>query len=218
MSTERIMLRSGQSIDLVNHETEWGIAVAEARSGSGASAKLLKGASFLAVLAASIAALPIVAGYLAFPSTNGIAKEALIVISFIGLALFFQAQARKGPRNSLQIDYSAGEVRLGTQNADGTFSRHRVCSFRHIKQVSVDPTRTDNPAIKLHLSGEVVTIRFKDAEARSLDLIAAKINAARESAKKAPIRSRVQSVIMGIDASYREVGTRVKSRVVSRTA
>ena len=132
------------------------------------------------------------------------------------MALFFQSQSRKGPRNALQIDYSASEVRLGSQNSDGTFIRHRVCGFRHIQKVSVDSQTPGAPALCLHMKGEDVRITFKDADPRSLDLVAAKVSAASESAKKMPIRSRVQSVLLGIDASYREVGQRVKSRVISR--
>ena len=208
---------AGGSSDLVNHEMEWGVSVAERRAQQSVSKRALKVAAYVGFLLASFVAIPVLIGIMLFPDVTALAQNALVVLGIIAFAVLFQAQSRRGARNALQIDYAASEVRLGSQDENGVFTRHRVCNFRHIQKVSVDPTRSDSPALCLHLSDEDVTIRFQDADPRSLDLVAAKISAARESAKKAPIRSRVQSMIMGIDATYREVGQRVKSRVVSRT-
>ena len=208
----------GHLSDLINSETEWGISVREAKAQPGFLGGLMKISAYTGYLLAAIVATPIVVGLMLFPTANGLEKEALVVLGIVGIAVFFQSQSKKGPRNSLQIDHSASEVRLGSVKPDGTFIRHRVCGFRHIEKVSVNSSDKANPALCLHLKGENVTIRFKDADPRSLDLVAAKISAASQSAKKAPIISRVQSMILGIDASYREVGSRVRSRVVSRTA
>ena len=161
-------------------------------------------------------AIPVLIAFVVFPGVEGLTQDALMVLGLVAIAALFQAQSRRGPKNALQIDYAASEVRLGSELPDGTFVRHRVCGFRHIEKVSVDASEKDRPAINLHLKGEMVTLRFQGANPRSLDLVAAKISAARESAQKAPLRSRVQSMFMGIDATYREVGQRVKSRVVSR--
>jgi len=204
----------GHLSDLINSETEWGVTVREAKAQSGLLGTIMKFSAYTGFLLAAIVATPILIGLALFPSANGLEKEALVVLVIIAIAAFFQAQSKKGPRNSLQIDHSASEVRLGSVKPDGTFVR----GFRHIEKVSVDSSDKTNPALCLHLKGENVTIRFKDADPRSLDLVAAKIAAASETAKKAPIISRVQSMILGIDASYREVGSRVRSRVVSRTA
>lgn len=206
----------GHLSDLINSETEWGVSVREAKAQPGLMGIVMKVSAYAGFLLAGIVATPILVGLAFFPTANGLEKEALVVLGIIGIAVFFQAQSKKGPRNSLQIDHSASEVRLGSVKRDGTFIRHRVCGFRHIRNVSVDSSDEENPALCLHLKGENVTIRFKNADPRSLDLVAAKIAAASESAKKAPLRSRVQSMILGIDASYREVGSRVISRVVSR--
>lgn len=208
---------TSRTSDLINLDTEWGVSVSERRAQQSLVKRLLKGAAFLGFLLGSFVAIPIAIGFLLFPDAEGLAQDALLVLVLVAIAALFQAQSKRGPRNALQIDYSAAEVRLGSQDEHGVFTRHRVCSFRHIEKVAVDARRKDCPALCLHLSGEDVTIRFQDADPRSLDLVAAKISAAREQAQKAPIRSRVQSMIMGIDATYREVGTRVKSRVVSRT-
>ncbi|MDA8585832.1 hypothetical protein N9L47_06110 [Rhodobacteraceae bacterium] len=207
----------GHLSDLINDETEWGVSVKEAKAQQNLLGRIMKYAAYSVYILASFVAIPVLIGVAFFPAAEGLAIDALIVLIIIGLAVFFQAQSKKGPRNSLQIDYAASEVRLGSAMPDGTFVRHRVCSFRHIEKVSVNSQDKTCPALSLHLSGEEVTVRFKDADPRSLDMVAAKISAARETAQKAPLRSRVQSVFLGIDASYREVGQRVKSRIVSRT-
>ncbi len=208
---------SSRTSDLINLDTEWGVSVSERSAQQGPAKRLMKIAAFIGFVLGSFVAIPIAIGFLIFPDAEGLAQDALLVLVLVAIAALFQAQSKRGPRNALQIDYSAAEVRLGSQDELGVFSRHRVCAFRHIEKVAVDARKKDCPALCLQLSGEDVTIRFHGADPRSLDLVAAKITAARESAQKAPIRSRVQSMFMGIDATYREVGTRVKSRVISRT-
>ena len=207
---------AGKSQDLLNHSTDWGVAVSEPSAQKTTLSRTLFVASIAIFFIASMVAIPVMVGLLLFPAASGLGKEALIVLGCIGIAVFFQAQSKKGPRNSLQIDYAASEIRLGSEGADGSFVRHRVCKFRQIDKVSVDSRDPEYPAICLHMNDEVLTVRFKNANPRSLDLLAAKISAAKESARKAPIRSRIQSAFLGIDASYREVGQRVKSRVISR--
>ena len=202
--------------DLVDHQMEWGVSIKEPKVQASAAKTALKVAAYGGFVLSSFFAIPVLIAFVVFPGVEGVAEGALIVLGLVAIATLFQAQSRRGPRNALQIDYSASEVRLGSELPDGTFVRHRVCGFRNIEQVSVDAAQKDRPAINLHLKGETVTLRFEGANPRSLDLVAAKISAARESAQKAPLRSRVQSMFMGIDATYREVGQRVKSRVVSR--
>ena len=213
MSTRRSY---GQISDLINLDTEWGVSVQEAKAQPSFWTRVLKVSAYSIYVLASFVAIPLLIGFLLMPESEGMAWNALLVLGCIGLAVFFQAQAKKGPRNAIQIDHAASEVRLGSQMPDGTFVRHRICTFRQIKKVSVDNTKPDFPTLCLHLAGEKVQVSFKGADPRSLEMVAVKISAACESAKKAPIRSRVQSVLHGIDATYREVGQRVKSRVVSR--
>ena len=207
---------AGGTSDLLNHEMEWGVSVTESRTRQSLAKRAMKVGAYLGFVLASFVAIPILIGVFLFPDVQALAQNALVVLGLVALAAMFRAQSRRGPRNALQIDYAASEVRLGSQDAQGVFTRHRTCSFRSIDKVSVDATQKKYPAICLQIGNEMVTINFQDADPRSLDLVAAKIAAARESAKKAPIRSRVQSMLMGIDATYREVGQRVKSRVVSR--
>lgn len=204
------------SSDLVNHDMEWGVSVIESRPRQSVSKRALKVAAYCGFILASFVAIPLLIGIILFPESEGLAKNALLVLGLVGIAAVFQAQSKRGPRNALQIDYAASEVRLGSQDENGVFTRHRVCGFRQIDQVSVDARKRDCPALCLHSGNEIITIRFQDADPRSLDLVAAKISAARESAKKAPLSKRVQSMFLVIDASYREVGQRVKSRVISR--
>ena len=202
--------------DLIDHQMDWGVSVKEPRVQASATKTALKIAAYGGFVLSSFVAIPVLIAFVVFPGVEGLIEGALIVLGLAAFAALFQAQSRRGPKNALQIDYAASEVRLGSELPDGTFVRHRVCGFRHIEKVSVDATRKDRPAINLHLKDKTVTLRFQGANPRSLDLVAAKISAARESAQKAPLRSRVQSMFMGIDATYREVGQRVKSRVVSR--
>ena len=208
--------RSNGLRDLIDHQMDWGVSVAEPKVRPSAAKKALKLAAYAGFILSSFVAIPVLIAFVVFPGVEGLTEDALMVVGLAAIAAIFQAQSRRGPKNALQIDYAAAEVRLGTELPDGTFVRHRVCGFRHIQKVSVDSSEKARPAINLHLKGETVTLRFHGANPRSLDLVAAKISAARESAQKAPLRSRVQSMFMGIDATYREVGQRVKSRVVSR--
>jgi hypothetical protein len=118
----------------------------------------------------------------------------------------------------LQIDYAAGEVRLGSMNANGAFARHRVCPFSEIDTVSVDLASNGMGTLTLVMNGETATVTLSNAEEDTLNDIVSKINAAKESARAAPVRSRIQSAFLGFEAGFREVGQRVRSRVVSRTA
>lgn len=202
--------------DLINFDTEWGVTVRETKAQISTLSRILKVSAILGYVLASFIAIPLLIGLFFFPEAEGMIWTTLIVLGCIAVAGFFQAQSKKGPRNAIQIDYAASEVRLGSQMANGVFVRHRVCPFRHIERISIDSTDRSNPAICLQLNDETVKVAFKDADIRSLEIVAVKLSAARQSAQKAPVVERVRSVIFGIDAATREVGQRVRSRVVSR--
>ena len=205
-----------QVSDLINYDTEWGVTVRETKMRASPLSRLLKASAIIGYIAASFIAIPFLIGFLFFPDAEGMIWTALIVLGCIAVAGYFQAQSKKGPRNAIQIDYSASEVRLGSQLHDGTFVRHRVCGFRHIERVSIDKTDRDNPAVCLHLNGEDVKVAFAGVDLRSLEIIAFKLSAASKTAQVAPVKERVRSMIFGLDAATREVGQRVRSRVVSR--
>lgn len=206
----------GQLSDLINSDTEWGVSIHEKRAQTNVMTRLLKATAIIGYILAAFVAIPLVIGLAIFPDAEGMAWTALIVLLCVALAAYFQAQSKKGPRNAIQIDYSASEIRLGSHLPDGTFVRHRVCPFRQIDKVSIDGRQAGYPAICLHMNDELVKVTFQGADPRSLEMVAVQLSAARETAKKAPFAKRVSSVIFGIDATAREVGQRVRSRVVSR--
>ena len=211
------MLRK-RSVDLINQETEWGIDVSEATGQTGIGGKALMVIGYFLVVVGVMVAMPIVIGYLLFPITSGVWREVLIVAGIILGAVLLKKYATSGPRNALQIDYEAGEVRLGSTNKYGVFARHRVCPFSQIEDVSVDQADSGISTLTLVMNGETATVMLSNAEDDTLRDVVSKIKAAKESAKAAPVRSRIQSAVMGFEAGFREVGQRVRSRVVSRTA
>ena len=202
-----------RSVDLINQETEWGMAVSEAKGQKGAFHKALIVLGFILGILGVMAAIPIVAGYLLFPISTGVWREVVIVVGAIVAALVFKKIATSGPRNALQIDYEAGEVRLGSTTVHGVFARHRVCPFTRIEEVDVMYNADDTITLKLLMESETATISLSNAEQETVEGIVAKIDAAREAARLAPVRSRVQSAVMGFEAGIREVGQRVRSRV-----
>jgi hypothetical protein len=132
--------------------------------------------------------------------------------------MVFNAQSRKGPKNALQIDYDACEVRLGSMTSAGAFVRHKVCPLRSIESVSVDTSTPEAPALTFKMFSETATIRFTKTDAGSLATLAARIQSAADEARAAPMRSRIVSRINGLEAGVREIGTRVRSRINSSFA
>jgi len=153
---------------------------------------------------ATIYVLPILAGFLLFPESNGLWTEAGLLALLLAFAFFVKHRAKRLPRNSVQIDYKAGEVRLGTQKPDGTFIRQKVFAFREIDHVYVEHEDDNAPKLCLGVRNNTVTIDFNKAQIKSVQDLGAKIAAARESAARAPIRSRVQSGSSGF-AAHRSI-------------
>ena len=204
---------NGRSIDLLNHQTEWGMTVSEASGRKSTGKRLLMLGAYVLFGAAALLAMPVLAGALFFPSSDGILLEFAIVAFCLVLAMAFKVQSDKTQRNSIQIDYRANELRLGTQKSDGTFIREKVFSFRDIDDVRVDAVDQNTARLYLSIIGNDVAIDFNGTDIGSVEGVASQIIAARESARAAPIRSRVQSKIHGIEASFREVKSRVQSRI-----
>lgn len=105
------------------------------------------------------------------------------------------------------------ELRLGTQKADGTFIREKVFSFRDIDDVQVNKGPQGSAQLTLSILGNDVAIDFNGADTASVEGLATQIIAARQSALAAPMRSRIQSKAHGIEASFREIKSRVQSRI-----
>lgn len=202
-----------RSVDLINQETEWGMAVSEAKGKKSLGHKALIVSGYILGVLGVMAAMPIVAGYLLFPISTGVWREVLIVACVIAAAYVFKKIATSGPRNALQIDYEAGEVRLGSTNVHGVFARHRVCPFTRIEEVDVFYEADESITLKLVMDAETATISLSNAEQETVEGIVGKIDAAREAARLMPVRSRVQSAVLGFEAGIREVGQRVRSRV-----
>lgn len=205
------------STDLIDQASDWGSTVSEAKPKKGLKARFLLAVAFVLLAVGSILILPVIAGTLFLADTTGILPEIAIVATVLVLAFVFKRKSGNLPRNALQIDYRACEVRLGAQRADGTFIRERVIGFRDIEQVYVDPNPID-PALCLRIDGEIVSLRFHQADMDSLEALSGKIAAARESALRAPVRSRIQSRILGFEASFREAKQRIRTRIRSRSA
>lgn len=200
--------------DLLNEQTAWGMTVSEktARKSIMSRILLLGGYSLLAI--GSVLVLPILAATFLNAHSSGIWTEFAIVAFCVVVGLAFKIKSGKLPRNSIQIDYKASELRLGFRKPDNTFIRERVINFRDIDSVHVENGNDGSPKLCVALDGSFVSMGFNKAELTSVQELAREIAAARESARQAPIRSRIQSRINGIGASIREVKSRVQSTIV----
>jgi hypothetical protein len=218
MAAISIRSRSRRNTELISHSTEWGCSVSEAIGRKTIAMKVLAFAGFLVFALASFLAIPILAGITFFTVSSGVYAELGIIAAAVMLAVAFNALSRRGPKNALQIDYAAGELRLGSLSSAGAFVRHRVCPLRAIEEVAIDLSDPHFPALSLKMDGETATIRFGGATPDGLEKFAAKVRSASDEARSAPIRTRIQSRINGFEAGMREVGQRVRSRVNSRFA
>ncbi len=199
--------------DLLNHPTEWGLTVSEGAGRSSPGKRMMKFGAYFLFIVASLLAMPVIAGFLFFPSSDGLLLEFAIIAFCLIVATAFKVQSDKTQRNSIQIDYRATELRLGTQKSDGTFIREKVFNFRDIDSVDVQRTKDGTPLLSLLIDGNYVELPFNGTDRTTVEGLAGQISAARESALQAPIRSRIQSKIHGVEASFREVKSRVQSRI-----
>ncbi|MEQ9040486.1 MAG: hypothetical protein RIE24_19255 [Silicimonas sp.] len=204
--------------DLINLTTDWGMSVSEATAQKTFARKGMAIAGFMVFSLASLMAIPILVGGVLFTASRGVMLEIGIVAGFVAVAVFFNAQSRKGPKNALQIDYQASEVRLGSTTTAGAFVRHKVCPLSAIHSVEVDTSDPANPALVVNLFSETATIRFNKADTSTLAALAEKIEAAANEARAAPIRTRIVSRINGFEAGVREMSHRVRSRINSSFA
>lgn len=201
---------------LVNQTADWGVSLSEAASRKTMSTYMLAFGGLLGLTVGAMLVIPILAGAILFTASAGAFQELAVIAAILALAYYLNLKSKSGPKNALQIDYSASEVRLGSLNAAGVFVRHKVFPFRAIGDVSVDETHKASPAICLVVNGAVAKIHFTSDDVAHLKDFASRIAAAADTARSAPMRQRIQSRINGLEANVREVGQRVRSRVISR--
>lgn len=204
--------RTGKT-EILDHHSEWGLTVTERSARKGFGRKLMVFGAYALVAAAAVFAMPLIAGALFFPNSDGLMLEFLIVAIILFGAMAIKFKADDTQRNAVQVDYRAAELRLGHEKKDGTFIRNRVFAFREIDSVDVQKDSEGQPQLCLVTDGNYVSISFNGSTDIEVKGLASQIAAARESALRAPIRSRVQSKIHGIEASFNEVKSRVRSTI-----
>jgi hypothetical protein len=199
-------------LDLVEQAADWGVTIAEARPRLGPRGIALILLGNLLLGAGAVFVLAPLAGVMLFKESDGILTEVTVVALILAVGVGFRMRSSRLPRNALQIDERAAEIRLGSQIPGGAFVRQKVASFRDIDDIRVE-TRGEDAVLAITTRGKILTVRFTDTDTRRLERLAARIAEARDAVRHAPIRSRIQSRIHGIDASLREVKTRIQSRI-----
>jgi hypothetical protein len=198
---------------LVRESTDWGVSVSEKRVRTFWLNAVLLVLSVFVLFCGAVIILPLLAGLLLSAEITEIGSLTMIVVAFIGLAIFFNIQSRKGPRNALELDRNASELRLGFKNRHGAFVRQRVIPLARVEDAFVQDDTQGEPELNFMVDGEQIRIVLADAKAERLSDIAAQICEAASRARNAPRHSRIRSTIAGIGASYREIGNRAVSRV-----
>ena len=203
---------------LLSQATDWGLSVSEMKSQMTFARRCLLVIGYAALAAASFWIIPVLIGMAFFSASPAVWMDIGIVAACVTLAYGFNTLSRRGPKNALQIDFTAEEVRLGSINTAGAFVRHTVCGFRSIDDVIVDTAHKDAPGIRLKMGGKDAALNFAGASPDQTADLAGKISNAVEAAKAAPVSSRIRSQIHGFEAGIREVSARVRSRVRSSFA
>ena len=201
------------STTLVRESMDWGDSVSEKRVRTFWLNAVLLVLSVFVLFCGAVIVLPLLAGLLLSAEITEIGSLTMIVVAFIGLAIFFNIQSRKGPRNALELDRNASELRLGFKNRYGAFVRQRVIPLARVEDTFVQYDTQGEPELNFVVDGEQIRIALADAKAERLSDIAAQICEAASRARNAPRHSRIRSTIAGIGASYREIGNRAVSRV-----
>jgi len=201
------------STTLLRESTDWGVAVSEKRVRSFWLNAFLLVLSVFVLFCGLVLVLPLLVGLMLSAKITAFGSQSMIVVAFIGLAIVFNIHSRKGPRNALELDGNASELRLGFMNRNGAFVRQRVIPLARVEDAFVQDDAQGQPELNFMVDGEQIQIALADAKAERLSDIAAQTCEAASRARIAPRRSRIRSAIAGVGASYREVGNRVVSRV-----
>lgn len=199
------------STTLVREATDWGLAVSEKRVRSTwlNAALLLLGA--LTFFTGLMFALPVLVGLVLSAEMTMFGVQVAVVAGLIVLAIVFSVQSRKGPRNALELDQSASQLRIGHINRHGAFVRGRVIALRQVVDATVAEDADGKPELNIVLDADQIRVALTDAKVERLTDISGQIRDAAAEARTQP-RSRIESSIAGIGASYREISKRVVSR------
>lgn len=200
------------STTLVREATDWGLAVSEKRVRSSWQNTALLLLSVLVLFCGMLFVLPLFVAFLLSAEVVSLGFQIAVFAGIVGLGLFLSIQSRKGPRNALELDQKASQLRIGYKNRYGAFVRQRVIPLKNVQNATVEENAEEHPELCISLDGEDIRIALIDAKEKRLRDIAAQICTAAMAARKAP-RSRIESSIAGIGASYREMTNRVTSRV-----
>lgn len=201
------------STALVRQATDWGVTVSEKRVRKYWINFILLLLSVCGFFLSIVVVLPLLVGMALSAEISGIWRLGVFVAIFVGLAVVFNIQSRKGPRNAIELDSEANELRIGSINRYGTFVRHRVLPLGRIQRTMVEESGATDPELVFMIDGESVRVALADGKAARLEEIASQVDEAALRARNAAGRSRIRSAIAGIGASYREIGNRVTSRV-----
>lgn len=197
---------------LVRETADWGVSVSEKKVRKAWTNTALVILSAVILFASLIFVLPLIAGLMLNAEIDGILLKVGIVSVCLALAAAFNIHSRRGPRNALEVDHEANELRLGSMNRYGAFVRHRVIPLANVDDALVHYNTKGAPELQFIADGEEISISLADAKPGRLIEIATQVRAAADHARNAPRRSRIRSAVAGISASYREVGNRVVSR------
>lgn len=206
---------------IMNQTTDWGTTLSEEYGRKTVTSRVLLFLALVLCLSVSFLLLPLLAGVFANSfagQSRGAGKEVMLLGALLVIAFAFKWRSTKRPRNALQIDHEAGELRLGSEKPGGVFVREQVVNFREMTDVYVDTTTSKEPGLCIQVPGELIRLHFYGASENSMNTLAREIKAAHEAAIQAPISTRIQSKIHGFEASVRETTRRIKSKVITRTA
>lgn len=201
------------STALVRHATDWGVSVSEKRVRKNWLSFMLLVLSVLGLFCGAVLAMPYLVAMAVSAEITGTGPVVAVVLAFVGLALVFNMQSRKGPRNAIELDSEAGELRIGSINRNGTFVRHRVLALARIQNTAVERNPEGDPELNFLIDGESVRVALAGGRTERMKEIASQVNEAASRARSTAGRSRIRSAIASIGASYREIGDPVTSRV-----
>lgn len=200
---------------LQREQLDWGVTVAEKKIRKGLTHKLFLASCFLISFTASLYLIPLLIGYMLQADMTNLTVDMLIIVGCIIVAAIFNVQSRRGPRNAIEVDHDAAEVRLGSMSAKGAFVRHRVLALHKIEDVYVREGENGENTLNFVVGEENLAIALADSKLERLNGIAAQVREAAERARTMPRRSRIVSALHGLGANYREIGNRVASRIYS---
>lgn len=198
---------------LVREFADWGVSVSEKRNRlTWRNTLLLLLGTCILLYGLMLVAIFLV-GFLMDAEISSPMTQVVILLSIIGLGALLSILSRKGPRTALELDPKAGQLRLGFRNRYGAFVRRRVVPLKQVDAATVVTNKNGQLELNLVINGEEVGVELLDARPESLGNLATQICDAAQHARSPARRSRIESSIAGIGASYREMTNRVTSRI-----